>query len=109
MDAGYTRPGRSSPGAICGCGYPGGVSFARGGHGLIWQSGDLTYRTSDGGRTWSHLPFTVTDYVTGLSAAQVSARTAYLLVHTVRERRWDLRRTDDSGRSWRVVRAWQIP
>jgi hypothetical protein len=106
MDAGYRRAGRSSPGAICGCGYPSGVAFARGGRGLIWQSGG-TFRTGDGGRTWSHLTFTVTDYVVGLSAAQVSATTAYLLVRTVAEQRWDLRRTDDGGRSWRVVHVWQ--
>lgn len=105
--AGYTRAGHSTYGAICGCGYPSGVSFARGGRGLIWQSGDLTYRTSDGGRTWSHVNFTVNDYVTGLSAARVSATAAYLLVHTVRNQSWDLRRTDDGGRSWRIVRVWR--
>jgi hypothetical protein len=109
MDAGYTRPGRSTPGAICGCGYPSGIAFARGGRGLIWQSGDLTYRTGDGGRTWSHVRFTVTDYVTGLSAAHVSATTAYLLVHTVHDRSWDLRRTNDGGGSWGLVRAWRMP
>jgi photosystem II stability/assembly factor-like uncharacterized protein len=105
MDAGYRRLGRSSPGATCDCGWPGGVAFARGGRGLIWQSGG-TFRTSDGGRTWSHVTFTVTDYVVGLSATQVSAATAYLLVHTVADERVDLRRTDDSGRTWRVVHVW---
>ncbi len=107
MDAGYRHAGQSSPGAICGCGWPGGVSFARGGRGLIWQSGDLTYTTSDGGRTWSDVRFTTTWSVNGLSGAQISARTAYLLVHESVERRWDLRRTDDYGRSWRVVHVWQ--
>ncbi len=107
MDAQYRRAGRSSAGAICGCGYPSGVEFARGGRGLIWESGDLTYRTSDGGRTWSHVTFTVTDYVTGLSATQVSETIAYVLVHDSGDDRWDLRRTDDGGRTWRVVRVWR--
>ena len=106
MDAGYTSPGHSSRGAICGCGWSGGVAFARGGRGLIWESGDQTYQTSDGGRTWSGVRFTSTVDVNGVSAAQVSARTAYLLVHTVHDESWDLRRTADGGRSWRIVHVW---
>jgi photosystem II stability/assembly factor-like uncharacterized protein len=102
----YFDPGRIRPAGLGG-GYPGGISFARGGGGLLWSRRGNTYRTRDGGRRWRPISATSPGVREGLSGWLVSARAGYLLVQNdSMARDWELLRTGDGGKTWRRVHSW---
>ena len=88
-------------------GYAGGMSFTRGGHGLLWSTRSRTLRTSDGGRHWRPIAATSPETREAHSGWLVNDRIGYLLLHDD-GRRFDreLLRTENGGRTWRLVRSW---
>jgi photosystem II stability/assembly factor-like uncharacterized protein len=104
MSAGWN--GRSTRGAISSAGYIHGIAAA-GGRVWIWQSRYVSYTSSDGGRTWRKIGFTQPDAVEIADLAPVSRRVTFALVR-VAPKRYDIRRTEDGGRRWNVVRSWRV-
>lgn len=103
----HFEPGRTRSGGLHWNGYPRGISFTPSGRGILWEAREHTYRTEDGGRHWARLSVTSPDEREGLSASLVSDRVGYLLVQdNGRRLDWELLRTGNGGRSWRVVRSW---
>jgi len=103
----HFEPGRIRSGGLLWQGYPRGISFTPSGRGILWAARDNTYRTQDGGRSWARLSVTSPEEREGLSASLVSNRVGYLLLQdSGRRNDWELLRTNDGGRSWRVVRSW---
>jgi photosystem II stability/assembly factor-like uncharacterized protein len=102
----FFEPGRVRLGALHN-GYAGGMSFTRGGRGLLWSARGNTLRTSDGGRHWRPISATSPEIREGLSGWLVSDRVGYLLVQNDSlARDWELLRTDDGGNRWRRVHSW---
>jgi photosystem II stability/assembly factor-like uncharacterized protein len=98
--------GRAPRGGIGSIGYPAGISFARNGFGLMWESRGTLYVTRDGGKTWStHTRFAVFDVDFGLGGSAFANGTGFVLLEhggTVRR----LIETRDYGRHWHIVRTW---
>jgi len=97
--------GRAPHGGISPAGLPAGISFARGGFGVIWGNGVLDV-TRDGGKTWKAHPRLAeynVDFDIGGSAFQDG--TARVLVQ-LSGPSWRLVETRDFGRSWHLVRSW---
>jgi photosystem II stability/assembly factor-like uncharacterized protein len=107
MDVGLIHR-HSSPRAICVCGYPHGVSFVAGGFGVLWQSRGVSYRTRDGGKTWSPLPGLEPEIVEAVTGDVVSPDTGFVVVRDGRRLEYLLRRSDDGGRSWSVAHRWPM-
>jgi photosystem II stability/assembly factor-like uncharacterized protein len=100
----FFEPGRVRLGTMH-SGYAGGMSFTRGGHGLLWSARSSTVRTSDGGRHWR--PIAATETREAYSGWLVNDRIGYLLLRDDRRQfDWELLRTENGGRTWRLVRAW---
>jgi photosystem II stability/assembly factor-like uncharacterized protein len=104
-DAFFTRIGRSRGGLSTG-GYPYGMSFDPGGHGLLWQTRGHTYSTRDGGRHWRSLRITSPDAIEGQAASVVSAAVRFLVVRNGRTGSFELLRLPRSGRA-HVVHRWK--
>jgi photosystem II stability/assembly factor-like uncharacterized protein len=104
-DAYFTRIGESRGGLSTG-GYPYGISFAPGGHGLLWQARGHTYSTRDGGRHWQASSLTFPDVMEGKAASVVSADTRFLVVRNGRSGTYELLRLSRSGRA-HVVQRWK--
>jgi photosystem II stability/assembly factor-like uncharacterized protein len=103
----HFEPGRVRSGGLHGDGYPRGLSFTPSGRGILWEARGDTYRTADGGRHWRGISVTSPEDREGLSASFVSDRVGYLLLQdSGRRLDWELLRTRNAGRSWRVVRSW---
>jgi hypothetical protein len=101
------EPGNLRAGGLSGFGYPGGISFAPGGRGLLWEGRGPTYLTTNKGRTWKPVSVTSPEIRTGQSGWQVSRRLAYLLVQdSGRRLDYELLRTVNQGRRWRLVHVW---
>jgi photosystem II stability/assembly factor-like uncharacterized protein len=107
MDAGLVHR-HPSTGAICACGYPHGMSFGAAGFGVLWQSRGLSYRTRDGGRTWSPLPGLEPEIVEAVAGDVVLPERAFVVVRDGRRSGYLLRRSDDAGRTWIVVHRWPM-
>jgi photosystem II stability/assembly factor-like uncharacterized protein len=102
----FFEPGRVRLGTLH-SGYAAGMSFTRGGHGLLWSARGNTLRTSNGGRHWRPISATSPEVREGLSGWLVSDRVGYLLVQNdSMAKGWELLRTDDGGRGWRRVHTW---
>jgi photosystem II stability/assembly factor-like uncharacterized protein len=103
-DAYFTRFGRSRGGLSTG-GYPYGISFEPGGHGLLWQARGHTYSTRDGGRHWR--PIRVTpEVIEGEAASVVSPAVRFLVVSNGRTGLYELVRLLRGGRA-HVVHRWK--
>jgi hypothetical protein len=104
------RLGPSTRGAITTAGYAQGIAFA-GGRGWLWQTRNGSYTSSDGGSKWTpiaftHLPATSLELIEIDDVAPVTRDVAFALVNRNWTRR-ELRRTDDGGRTWEIVRVWR--
>ena len=87
-------------------GYADGMSFTRGGRGLLWSARGDTLRTGDGGRHWRPIPATSPVTREAYSGWLVNDRIGYLLQDNGRRSHWELLRTADGGRTWRRVHSW---
>jgi photosystem II stability/assembly factor-like uncharacterized protein len=103
-DASFTRIGRNRGGLSTG-GYPYGMSFEQGGHGLLWQARGHTYSTRDGGRHWRSLRVTSPEVIEGEAASVVSPEVRFLVVSNGRTGMYELLRLPRSGRA-AVVHRW---
>ena len=102
----FFEPGRVRLGTMH-SGYAGGMSFTRGGHGLLWSSRGETLRTSDGGRHWRPNRRYLARRREGLLGLVANDRIGYLLLRDDGRRfDWELLRTDGRRRKWRLVRSW---
>jgi photosystem II stability/assembly factor-like uncharacterized protein len=102
----YFEPGRIRLGGLAG-GYLRGINFTRTGHGLMWLARGRTRRTSDGGRHWRPISASSPETREAYSGWLVSDRFVYLLLeNSGRRPDWELLRSVDGGRSWRLVRSW---
>jgi hypothetical protein len=104
-DASFTRIGRNRGGLSTG-GYPYGISFEPGGHGLLWQARGHTYSTRDGGRHWRSLRVTSPEVIEGAAASVVSPAVRFLFVRNGRTGMYELLRLLRSGRA-HVVHRWK--
>jgi photosystem II stability/assembly factor-like uncharacterized protein len=104
-DAFFTRIGER--GGLSTGGYPYGMSFGPGGHGLLWQARGHTYSTRDGGRHWRSLRVTSPDVIEGEAASVVSAAVRFLVVRNGRTGTFELLRLSRSGRAHVVVHRWK--
>jgi photosystem II stability/assembly factor-like uncharacterized protein len=104
-DAHFTGIGRSRDG-LSASGYPLGMSFEPGGHGLLWQARGLTYSTRDGGRHWQSLRVTSPEVIEGQAASVVSANTHFLVVRNGRTNMYELLRLTP-GRRAHIVHRWK--
>ena len=105
MSTGWRPGGASSPGAIPDAGYASGIAAA-GGRAWIWQDRFRSYTSVDGGHRWAPIGFTNANGVEIEDLAPISRNVAFALVHLTWRRR-ELRRTDDGGRTWRVIHVWR--
>jgi photosystem II stability/assembly factor-like uncharacterized protein len=88
-------------------GYAGGMSFTRGRHGLMWFARGQTLRTSDAGHHWRRIHATSPEEREAYSGWLVNDRIGYLLLQdSGRRSDWELLRTENGGRTWRLVRSW---
>jgi photosystem II stability/assembly factor-like uncharacterized protein len=87
-------------------GYAAGMTFTRGGHGLLWSERGDTLRTGDGGRHWRPISTTSPEVRQGYSGSLVNDRVGYLLLQDDDRADWELLRTRNGGRTWRLVRYW---
>jgi photosystem II stability/assembly factor-like uncharacterized protein len=99
----YFEPRGVRDGGLARYGYLHGIGFDRSGRGLLWQDRTASYLTSDGGRSWRPISATRAERI-GMSGWFVSKRVAFLLVQA--EERYELLKTGDGGRTWRLVRVW---
>jgi photosystem II stability/assembly factor-like uncharacterized protein len=103
----YFEPARNQLGGLQRAGYPHGISFTGNGRGLLWSDRGSTFRTRDGGRHWLPVRATRHEEQAGLSGWQVNDRVGYLLLQVnARRYGWRLLRTENGGRTWRLVRSW---
>jgi photosystem II stability/assembly factor-like uncharacterized protein len=104
-DAYFARWGRTR-GGLSTAGYPGGISFEPGGHGLLWQTRGHTYSTRDGGRHWRAMNLTSPELIEGGSASVVSPDVRFLLLRNGRSLRYELLRLRRNGHA-DVVHRWK--
>jgi photosystem II stability/assembly factor-like uncharacterized protein len=103
----HFEPARTRLGGLGWAGYPHGISFTRSGSGLLWSGRGSTFHTRDGGRHWLPVRANRHEEQNGLSGWQVNDRVGYLLLQVnARRYGWRLLRTEDDGRTWRLVRSW---
>jgi len=103
----YFEPTRNRLGGLPEVGYPHGIHFTRSGRGLLWANRGGTLSTVDGGRHWQPISATSPESREGYSGWLVTDRIGYLLLQdNARRLDWELLRTADGGRSWRLVRSW---
>lgn len=101
----FPPPGKGY-GGISLMGYALGISMAPDGFGVIWESRGTLYVTRDGGSEWLGLPRVAQPEVDfGISAVTLPHGVAYVLLARGNVHR-RLLRTDDAGRTWRVVHRW---
>jgi len=108
MDAAFRRIGHNTPHGVSTSGYALGIDFVRGGAGWLWEVRGGAFATTDGGRTWKVLPFSVPDIVEARSMSFLSPRVGFMLLQDGRNRRFALERTGDGGRTWRLVHVWRM-
>jgi photosystem II stability/assembly factor-like uncharacterized protein len=101
----FFEPGRVRLGKLH-SGYAGGMSFTPGADGLLWSARGQTIRTSDGGRHWRPTAATSPEVREAYSGWQVNDRVGYLLLQDNDREDWELLRTENGGRTWRLVRSW---
>jgi photosystem II stability/assembly factor-like uncharacterized protein len=92
--------------ALYGGGYAHGMSITPSGAGLLWEARGSTYKTTSGGRHWRSVSITSPEEREGSTGWVVSRRTSYLVVWDTSRRDIELMRSDDSARTWRLVRRW---
>jgi hypothetical protein len=101
-------PPAASYGGIDLMGYPLGISVAEDGFGMIWEDRGPLYVTRDGGSHWIAVPNLVPiDVDVGLSASALRHGVGFFLKWKNAGTGEVLYRTNDAGRSWRVVHAWK--
>jgi hypothetical protein len=87
-------------------GYVAGISFTRGGYGLMWESRGTLFVTRDGGRTWRrHSRLAQFDVDFGLGGSAFANGTG-LVLYEHGGSTWRLIETRDYGHSWHIVRRW---
>jgi photosystem II stability/assembly factor-like uncharacterized protein len=89
-------------------GYPLGIDVTDAGMGLLWEARGATFRTANGGRTWTKLRLTSPEVAEVVSASVVTDRLAFVLLRNGAAGRLELLRSNDGLRHWRLVRAWPI-
>jgi photosystem II stability/assembly factor-like uncharacterized protein len=102
----HFEPARIRLGGLQASGHVEGMAFERTGHGLLWSTNGDTLRTSDGGRHWRPLATTAPDVREAYSGWLVDDRIGFLLLQDGAQEHWELLRTGNGGRTWRVVRFW---
>jgi photosystem II stability/assembly factor-like uncharacterized protein len=102
----HFEPARIRLGGLQASGYVQGIAFERTGHGLLWSTRGDTLRTSDGGRHWRPLSTTSPEVREAYSGWLVDDRVGFLLLQDDKRADWELLRTENRGRSWRLVRYW---
>src|SRR5205823_867106 len=89
-------------------GYPLGISYAAFCFNLLWESRGTLYVTRDGGRTWIAEPKVERPEIDfGRSATALPDGRGFVLLGFQGTPRARLLRTDDAGRTWRVVHRWR--
>jgi photosystem II stability/assembly factor-like uncharacterized protein len=89
-------------------GYPLGITFAADGFGLIWESRGSLWVTRDGGQTWIEEPKVARPEIDfGRGATALAGGRGFVLLGFQGLSRARLLRTDDAGRTWRVVHRWR--
>jgi photosystem II stability/assembly factor-like uncharacterized protein len=102
----FPGPRAGSHGGISSYGYPRGIAMADDGFGLVWESRGTLYVTRDGGSQWTPLPKVARPEVDfGAAGAVLDGGHGYVVLTNWRTRA-RLLRTDDAGRTWRVVHTW---
>jgi photosystem II stability/assembly factor-like uncharacterized protein len=100
-------PHRNVHGGIESYGYPEGAAFARDGFGILWESRGTVYATRDGGTNWLAQPEVARPEIDfGRGAAAFPDGHALVLLGRGGGLPARLLRSDDAGRTWRLVRRW---
>jgi photosystem II stability/assembly factor-like uncharacterized protein len=102
----HFEPARIQLGGLQASGYVQGIAFERTGHGLLWSTRGATLRTSDGGLHWRPLTATSPEVREAYSGWLVNDRVGYLLLQDDDRADWELLRSENGGRTWRLVRYW---
>jgi photosystem II stability/assembly factor-like uncharacterized protein len=102
----HFEPARIQLGGLQARGYVQGIAFERTGHGLLWSTRGDTLRTSDGGRHWRPLTAISPEVREAYSGWLVNDRVGYLLLQDNDRADWELLRSENGGRTWRLVRYW---
>jgi len=95
-------------GGIASYGYPLGLTMARNGFGIIWESRGTLYVTRDGGYRWRALPRVARperDF--GIAAVALPHDIAYVVLALGGGTQRRLLETADAGRTWHVVHRWR--
>ena len=99
--------GRASHG-MTSYGYPYGISFASDGFGLLWEGRGTLFVTRDGGRNWHAQPEVARpEQDFGRSATALPGGHGFVLLGLGGGPQARLVRTNDGGRTWRVVHRWR--
>jgi hypothetical protein len=89
-------------------GNPLGISFAADGFGLLWEERGTLFVARDGGRTWIAEPKVVRPEIDfGRGATALPGGRGFVLLGHQGLPPARLLRTDDAGRTWRVVHRWR--
>ena len=88
-------------------GYAEGIAMTHDGFGIIWESRGTLYVTRDGGVRWTGLPKVARPEIDfGIGGAVARRDVAWVLLARGDVHR-RLLRTEDGGRTWRVLRRWR--
>jgi photosystem II stability/assembly factor-like uncharacterized protein len=99
---------RGPVGGISSYGYPLGMTMARDGFGIIWESRGTLYVTRDGGYRWHALPGVARPEIDfGVSAVALPHGMGYVVLALGGGTQRRLLETADAGRTWHVVRRWR--
>jgi photosystem II stability/assembly factor-like uncharacterized protein len=105
--AAVVYPRRNVHGGLGSYGYPEGVAFAADGFGILWEGRGTLYVTRDGGKNWLAEPKIARPEIDfGRGAAVFSDGRGLVLLGRGGGLPTRLLRTDDAGRTWRLVRRW---
>jgi photosystem II stability/assembly factor-like uncharacterized protein len=95
-------------GGLSGYGYPEGISFAKDGFGILWESRGTLYVTRDGGKDWTAEPKVARPELDfGRGAAAFTGGHGLVLLGRGGGQPTRLLATNDYGRTWRLVRRWR--
>jgi photosystem II stability/assembly factor-like uncharacterized protein len=93
---------------IAGYGYPVGISFARDGFGILWETRGTLYVTPDGGAHWTAKPAVARPEIDfGRGAAALAHGRGLVLLGRGGGPASRLIATNDFGRHWRLVHRWR--
>jgi photosystem II stability/assembly factor-like uncharacterized protein len=87
-------------------GYPISIAFRSDGTGWLPEGRGATLVSRDAGRRWSAVRMTTPETRNGISVSFASSSVGFLLIDDYVHRRFDLERTMDGGKTWRLVHRW---